>query len=337
MVGARRRSASLGLAGPKIKNGLTLEDHGHWATQNFQKQNRRGRWSEISSAWGDDMGLSTSSSLSTPGSHAKRRGLESPRFCSSSKFCFLRNGLRGESDNPCGWADSTTPPPSDHAHLVITFSPIRLCRCRTQLHHRSSHPPNLPGPVSALLPTSTTIFRKCETRCKHRPSLFAAFCTEREAPQHHTPPPQPLTRHVSWGNTGSGAGEHEPTKPHTNGEGGDDWMRDTSHFPSLFGWLNGQLVRRLTDRQKLILPGQPGQVPAVYDSFGRDGGMCVCLTWCTLLTAALYPYGIEKRRLCLSHPVLDAGGDRRVVGKVNCDDVGAGSLMRHGDSRLFLR
>lgn len=54
-LGARRRSASLGLAGPKIKNGLMLGERHHWTTQNFQKQNRRGRWSEISSAWGDDM------------------------------------------------------------------------------------------------------------------------------------------------------------------------------------------------------------------------------------------------------------------------------------------
>lgn len=137
------------------------------------------------------MGLSTSSSLSSPGSHAKRRGLKSPRFCSSSKFSFLRNGLRGQSaDSPCGWADPSTPPPSDHAHLVITFSPIRLCHCRTQLHHRSSHPHQLPGSILSPLADLHHSIPQCETRNKYRCS---PLCTERSvrcAPQHHPAPHQ---------------------------------------------------------------------------------------------------------------------------------------------------
>lgn len=224
-----------------------LGERHHWTTQNFQKQNRRGRWSEISSAWGDD----------GPWVRARRRrsprrvrmpndgGWSLPACARPRKFFFLRNGLRGQSaDNPCGWADPSTPPlfrPYPSRHHIFSHSPVPLS-------HTTSSPfitsPQLPGSSLSPLTNFHHSIPQCETRNKHRPSRLFAFLYGALGTRRPSTPPSPsLTRHV-FGETQAQGRRDTSQRNHTM-----ELTGCATHHISPSPSLNGLVVgNSLTDR-----------------------------------------------------------------------------------------
>ncbi|KAK1827139.1 hypothetical protein QBC39DRAFT_180908 [Podospora conica] len=235
-------------------------------------------------------------SVSSPGSHTKRWGFESPRLCLSSGVCFFEcKRLRGESaDTMCRSDPGTHPTTTSLAAMPISSSHFPPFDCADAAHMETHH---IPGPViSALRPTpfrnpnpATNTVRPPSPLCTERPV--------RRAPQHHTRSPAPHQTggsSSSWGNTRLRDRETPANEPHTTN--GDDWMRDTSHFPLL------SPARRRSLNGRLAAPDLRYLSLVIHS---RAILVCVSLlTWCTLQDR-------DSVSVWLPRPVLMRRSDRR--------------------------